>query len=800
MADIFKEINVKDFGATGDGQTNDAPAILSAITSPNNTILFPEGIYRLTANVYFPSSKTIVFERGAALDTASGVVVTVNADIRAGLFPIFTGAGTYNTNSKDHTIYPQWFGGSAEGDEQTGIVTASASIAAGSRQLAVPAVDKNKFANGHTVMVLHAGTSIPSTFPNPAPAPTLTYYGTPGTTTYRYRIAILDKNGGITAASEAVAITSAASQLSFREGNKIRITMPALSGSQRHGFVVYGEPTNPEGSRGILALLRDVTAYWEDGGLGSIEASTPPWIPIEPPSAKLNNTLLATIDSGGGTATLTLSAAAGATVNGNAVILMDNAGAFNRAYSFLGSGGGGTLKLPYGVYNLRLDPNTARSVFFVSNVRTIGVNKPICLMHVNPSNDLIRYFTARDNSASDWSFEGIVFDGGNRTYTTEYYQVMFETLGTIGHSRFLFKDNEFRYSRGKFIQTYSGNCTDYQITGNYFHHGCSNALGIGGHRFRVDNNLFQDIFFGYGGTKVGGAECIIIRNTTNGSSDLTSYGDIIHNTISNYGTINFGGGTARYLNINISYNQILGYDNAIGLGGNMDNISVVGNQISIQNLGYLHGQAIKFELSTNGLSATDILISGNHINVNADPETGLSSNGISASVNPSNLNNVRNIRIVHNTIQLAGKSGKYPVEIYHMKNVLFSGNYLETDNAALDSSLYTFMNNAEYCGWIVSDNVSPGKNLHIPAGSIVQGNQVGGLRIQNNTVVSGNSLTGIPTTGPTAWGGIINLAGSDNVVLGNRIDLSGHYANAAAVNQMASAANNMIANNLIKPR
>lgn len=47
-------INVKDFGATGDGQTNDAPAIqaaIAALSASGGTVIFPVGIYRTLATI-----------------------------------------------------------------------------------------------------------------------------------------------------------------------------------------------------------------------------------------------------------------------------------------------------------------------------------------------------------------------------------------------------------------------------------------------------------------------------------------------------------------------------------------------------------------------------------------------------------------------------------------------------------------------------------------------------------------------------------------------------------------------------
>ena len=63
-------VNVKSFGATGDGITNDATAIQSALDSVKNNggiIYFPQGTYKINSSVFFYSNQTLWFENGATL-------------------------------------------------------------------------------------------------------------------------------------------------------------------------------------------------------------------------------------------------------------------------------------------------------------------------------------------------------------------------------------------------------------------------------------------------------------------------------------------------------------------------------------------------------------------------------------------------------------------------------------------------------------------------------------------------------------------------------------------------------------
>ena len=62
-------IYVTDFGATGDGVTNDSTSIQNAINSASNggTIVFPIGTYKLETSLKFYSNQTLFFEEGATL-------------------------------------------------------------------------------------------------------------------------------------------------------------------------------------------------------------------------------------------------------------------------------------------------------------------------------------------------------------------------------------------------------------------------------------------------------------------------------------------------------------------------------------------------------------------------------------------------------------------------------------------------------------------------------------------------------------------------------------------------------------
>jgi hypothetical protein len=67
--------NVRDYGATGNGSTNDAAAINSAVTAANGagggTVEFPSGTYKVGATIHLKSNVTIQLDSGSTLTGAS---------------------------------------------------------------------------------------------------------------------------------------------------------------------------------------------------------------------------------------------------------------------------------------------------------------------------------------------------------------------------------------------------------------------------------------------------------------------------------------------------------------------------------------------------------------------------------------------------------------------------------------------------------------------------------------------------------------------------------------------------------
>lgn len=95
--------NVKDFGATGDGLTNDASAVQAALTAATGLVLFiPPGSYKLASGVTVPAGTTIM-GYGATLNfsTAGDVAgLTLASNVKVfGLTLVGPTTGTYAVGS-----------------------------------------------------------------------------------------------------------------------------------------------------------------------------------------------------------------------------------------------------------------------------------------------------------------------------------------------------------------------------------------------------------------------------------------------------------------------------------------------------------------------------------------------------------------------------------------------------------------------------------------------------------------------------------------------------------------------------
>lgn len=92
--------NVLDYGAKGDGTTDDSAAINNALASGKSEVYFPEDRNYLISSAVTGSTadQRVVFAPGAVLKPAAGIGITFSgARMRIGLFEITVGAASSST-------------------------------------------------------------------------------------------------------------------------------------------------------------------------------------------------------------------------------------------------------------------------------------------------------------------------------------------------------------------------------------------------------------------------------------------------------------------------------------------------------------------------------------------------------------------------------------------------------------------------------------------------------------------------------------------------------------------------------
>src|SRR5690606_4898751 len=78
---VAEVTNVQDFGATGDGTTDDMAAIAAALDTAPHCLFFPPGVYRIGASITL--AVPLHFACGAVLKPDAGVTVTLQGAILA---------------------------------------------------------------------------------------------------------------------------------------------------------------------------------------------------------------------------------------------------------------------------------------------------------------------------------------------------------------------------------------------------------------------------------------------------------------------------------------------------------------------------------------------------------------------------------------------------------------------------------------------------------------------------------------------------------------------------------------------
>lgn len=109
----------------GSGTAFTAASINAAITAigTNRAMLsLAPGTWTIDAAVTIPTNITLFVPHGVILSVSAGVTLTINGHLFAGIYKIFTNAGTIVGFSRNREVYPEWWG--AVGDGVTNDTTA----------------------------------------------------------------------------------------------------------------------------------------------------------------------------------------------------------------------------------------------------------------------------------------------------------------------------------------------------------------------------------------------------------------------------------------------------------------------------------------------------------------------------------------------------------------------------------------------------------------------------------------------------------------------------------------------------
>ena len=153
QAKLRESASVKDFGAVGDGVTDDTVAIQkAALTSgPFGILYFTSGTYKVSSDLTISTSA--IFS-DAKITVESGKTLTINGTVFAATKKIFEGLGSVVVSNDTPIIFPEWWGADGNDvlvDSQPGITAAIANSSSQGNTVYF----SGSYAIGSTVTVLN---------------------------------------------------------------------------------------------------------------------------------------------------------------------------------------------------------------------------------------------------------------------------------------------------------------------------------------------------------------------------------------------------------------------------------------------------------------------------------------------------------------------------------------------------------------------------------------------------------------------------------------------------------------------
>ncbi len=110
-------VEIRAFGAEGDGETDDTGAFLNALEAlgdEGGALEIAQGRF-VADGVVFPSNVTLAFRGDGQLVAPSGGNIEINGVIEAGMTEIFPGEGAVAGQVQNLHVFPQWFGAVGDG-------------------------------------------------------------------------------------------------------------------------------------------------------------------------------------------------------------------------------------------------------------------------------------------------------------------------------------------------------------------------------------------------------------------------------------------------------------------------------------------------------------------------------------------------------------------------------------------------------------------------------------------------------------------------------------------------------------
>lgn len=289
-------VNVKDFGAVGDGTTDDTTAFSSftAAVGANGTGIIPAGTYSLTSVPTFATSAQYLFDPGA--------VLLLN--------------GVPQRRMSYYIAADGWLNAIRDTFASGSDATTTGTISAGSKSLTV--ADVTGRAIGQGIVVGQAGPAATCAAPT---VNTPTFTGAAGSTTYGYQLVAFDKNGGCSAPSTVQTVGNCSSYLDTAD----YVSLAWSVDSNTEGVIVFETTVG----RGFLGVFPANVSEIRDFGLPGTDfsGSLPFWMPSSLPATQQNQ-YLATQVVGIADTTFTLADAAASAVN-SGIVWHDDAAELN---------------------------------------------------------------------------------------------------------------------------------------------------------------------------------------------------------------------------------------------------------------------------------------------------------------------------------------------------------------------------------------------------------------------------------------------------------------------------------------